>query len=89
MIDFVIAVVMGGAMGWLVSLIVGRSATIGMFWYILAGCTGSLLGRLLLGAVVGRGFQDQAYDWRLLVTAFVGAAALLAVLDMMQRRPLR
>lgn len=90
MLDFIIAIVMGGIMGWLASMVMGRDASMGIFWNILVGCVGSVLGRFLLGGLIGGGgLRGDAFDWRTLLTAFIGALILLAVVNLVQRGRLR
>ena len=90
MIDFIIAIVMGGVIGWLASLVMARDASMGIFWNILVGCIGSILGRFLLGNLIGGdGLRGDAFDWRSLLTAFIGAAILLAIANLVQRGRLR
>src|SRR3546814_4654277 len=48
MIDFIIALVMGGIIGWLASIVMRTDAQQGIFLNIIVGCIGSILGRLLL-----------------------------------------
>ena len=35
--DFIIAIVMGGIIGWLASLVMNRDASMGIFWNIIVG----------------------------------------------------
>ena len=54
MIDFIIALVMGGIIGWLASIVMRTDAQQGIFLNIVVGCIGSILGRLLLGGLTDR-----------------------------------
>lgn len=90
MIDFIVALVMGGIMGWLASKVMNRDASMGIFWNIVVGCVGSILGRFLLGSLIGGGhLRGDAFDWRTLVTSFLGALILLAIVNLVQRGRLR
>ncbi len=90
MIDFIIAIVMGGVMGWLASKVMSRDASMGIFWNIVVGCVGSTLGRFLLGRFIGGGhLRGDAFDWRTLLTSFVGAVILLGVVNLVQRGRIR
>ncbi|WP_428981619.1 GlsB/YeaQ/YmgE family stress response membrane protein [Novosphingobium album (ex Liu et al. 2023)] len=81
---------MGGIMGWLASKVMNRDASMGIFWNIVVGCVGSILGRFLLGQFIGGGqLRGDAFDWRTLVTAFIGALILLALANLVQRGRLR
>ena len=46
MISFIIAIVMGGIIGWLASIVMRTDAQQGIFLNIIVGCVGSILGRL-------------------------------------------
>ncbi|MDE8651623.1 GlsB/YeaQ/YmgE family stress response membrane protein [Novosphingobium sp. H3SJ31-1] len=88
--DFIVAIIMGGIMGWLASKVMNRDASMGIFWNIVVGCVGSILGRFLLGQFIGGGqLRGDAFDWRTLVTAFIGALILLALANLVQRGRLR
>ena len=90
MIDFIIALVMGGIIGWLASIVMRTDAQQGIFLNIIVGCVGSILGRLLLGGFLGGGhLRGDAFDWRTLVTAFAGAIILLAVVNLIRRGRVR
>ncbi|PKQ01118.1 MAG: GlsB/YeaQ/YmgE family stress response membrane protein [Alphaproteobacteria bacterium HGW-Alphaproteobacteria-13] len=88
--DFIIAIVMGGVIGWLASIVMRTDAQQGIFLNIIVGCVGSILGRLLLSGFIGGGrLRDNAFDWRTLVTAFIGAIILLAVVNLIRRGRVR
>jgi uncharacterized membrane protein YeaQ/YmgE (transglycosylase-associated protein family) len=90
MINIIIALIMGGIMGWLASMLMNRDASMGIFWNIVVGCIGSVLGRVLLSGVIGGGgLRADAFDWRTLLTAFIGAVILLAIMNLVQRGRVR
>jgi len=90
MIDLVIAIVMGGIMGWLASLVMRRDSSMGIVWNVLVGCAGSVLGRYLLAGMIGGGqLRGDAFDWRTLLTAFIGAVILLALVNLVERGRVR
>lgn len=90
MINLIIALVMGGVMGWLASVVMRRDASMGIFLNIVVGCVGSILGRFLLGGFIGGGhLRGDAFDWRTLLTAVLGAVVLLAVVNLFQRGRVR
>jgi uncharacterized membrane protein YeaQ/YmgE (transglycosylase-associated protein family) len=90
MINIIIALIMGGIMGWLASMVMNRDSSMGIFWNIVVGCIGSILGRFLLGGLIGGGhLQGDAFDWRTLLTAFLGAVILLAIINLVQRGRVR
>ena len=44
---WIIALIVGGIAGWLASLVMSRNSSMGIFWNIVVGCIGSLIGNLL------------------------------------------
>ncbi|MFV0645616.1 MAG: GlsB/YeaQ/YmgE family stress response membrane protein [Sphingomonadaceae bacterium] len=90
MLNFLIALVMGGFIGWLASLVMKRDASMGIFWNIIVGCVGSIIGRFLLGGLLGGGqLRDNAFSPMTLLTAFLGAVLLLAIVNLIKRGRLR
>lgn len=88
--DLIIALVMGGIMGWLASMVMNRDASMGIVMNVVVGCVGSILGRFLLGGLIGGGhLRGDAFDWRTLLTSFVGAVILLAVVNLIKRGRVR
>lgn len=87
---WIATIVLGGVAGWLASMVMNRDASMGIFWNIIVGCVGSILGRLLLGGLIGGGhLRGDAFDWRTLVTAFIGAIILLAIVNLIKRGRVR
>ena len=73
MIDFIIAIVVGGIIGWLASIVMRTDAQQGIFLNIIVGCIGSILGRFLLGGMIGGGhLRGDAFDPKTLLTGLSG-----------------
>jgi uncharacterized membrane protein YeaQ/YmgE (transglycosylase-associated protein family) len=88
--DVIIALIMGGIMGWLASMVMFRDASMGIIMNVIVGCLGSILGRFLLGGIIGGGhLRGDAFDWRTLLTSFLGAVILLAIVNLIQRGRVR
>lgn len=86
----VIALVMGGIMGWLASKLMGRDAQMGIVLNVIVGCVGSILGRFIFGSLLGGGgLRIDAFDPMTLLTSFVGAVVLLAIVNLFQRGRVR
>ena len=82
----ILALIMGGVMGWLASKVMNRDAQMGIFWNVIVGLVGSVLGHFLLGGLLGgRGLRNGAFDPLTLLTAFIGAVVLLAIVNLVQR----
>ncbi|ESZ85742.1 MAG: transglycosylase [Blastomonas sp. CACIA14H2] len=82
----ILALIMGGIMGWLASKVMNRDAQMGIFWNVVVGCIGSVLGRFLFGGLIGGGsLRADAFDPLTLLTSFLGAVILLAIVNLVQR----
>jgi len=87
---WILAIIMGGIMGWLASKVMKRDASMGIFWNIIVGCVGSIVGRFLFGGILGGGrLRDSAFDPMTLLTSFLGALLLLGIVNFVQRKRLR
>jgi len=87
MITFLLALVMGGVMGWLASIVMRRDASMGVLANIIVGCLGSMLGGWLFAALTGGtpNLRDAPFNPMTLLVAFGGAVVLLAILNLIQR----
>lgn len=86
---WIIALIVGGIAGWLASKIMGRDASMGIFWNIVVGCVGSLIGNALSGPLFGIRGSVREFSLTGLLIAFVGALVLLAIVNLVQRKRLR
>lgn len=90
MMDWIIAIVMGGVIGWVASVMMKTDAQQGIFLNIVVGCVGSILGRFLFGSFLGGGrLRDSAFDPMTLLSALLGALVLLGVVNLVKRGKLR
>jgi uncharacterized membrane protein YeaQ/YmgE (transglycosylase-associated protein family) len=89
--NFIIALIVGGIIGWLASKVMNTDAQQGIFMNIVVGCVGSLLGKFLAGAVLGMGGMGlrDGIDIPSLVVAFVGAIILLGIVNLIRRGSVR
>ena len=89
--NFIIALIVGGIIGWLASKVMNTDADQGIFLNIVVGCVGSLLGKFLAGAVLGMGGMGlrDGLDIPSLIVAFVGALILLAIVNFFRRGKIR
>ena len=86
---WIIALIVGGIAGWLASMMMNRDASMGIFWNIVVGCVGSVVGNALLRPLLGIGGTVQAFSLTGLIIAFVGAVVLLAIVNLVQRGRVR
>lgn len=85
---WIIALIVGGVAGWLASMVMNRDASMGIFWNIVVGCVGSVVGNLVANQF---GFAGSVQEFSLngLIIAVIGAVILLAVVNLVQRGRLR
>jgi uncharacterized membrane protein YeaQ/YmgE (transglycosylase-associated protein family) len=90
MLGFVWFIIMGGVIGWLASLLMRRDGSMGAIGNIIVGIVGSFIGNSVLSFLLGSGtIGAWPPDWSGVLGAFVGAAALLGVVNLIQRGNLR
>ena len=85
---WIIALVVGGVAGWLASLVMNRDASMGIFWNIVVGCVGSVVGNLIANQF-GYAGSVKEFSIQGLVIALVGALILLAIVNLVQRGRVR
>ena len=85
---WIIALIVGGVAGWLASMVMNRDASMGIFWNIVVGCVGSVIGNLIANqfGIVG---SVQEFSITGLIVAVVGAIILLGIVNLVQRGKLR
>ena len=88
--NLIIALIVGGIIGWLASLVMRTDAQQGILLNIVVGIVGSLLGSFLLGPLLGGGnIMSGAFDVRTLLVALLGAIILLAIVNLFRRGSVR
>lgn len=89
--NLIIALVVGGIIGWLASKVMNTDAQQGVFMNIVVGCVGSILGKFIAGRFFGMGGMGlrDGIDIPSLAVAFVGAILLLAVVNYFRRGSVR
>ncbi|HMO67333.1 MAG TPA: GlsB/YeaQ/YmgE family stress response membrane protein [Novosphingobium sp.] len=85
---WIVALIVGGIAGWLASMVMNRDASMGIFWNIVVGCVGSVIGNLIANQF---GFAGSVKEFSLqgLVIAVIGAVVLLGIANLVQRGRLR
>ena len=86
---WIIALIVGGIAGWLASIVMNRDASMGIFWNIVVGCVGSIVGNLIAGPLLGVSGSVQEFSLTGLVVAILGAVVLLGVMNLIQRGRVR
>lgn len=86
---WIIALIVGGVAGWLASKVMNRDASMGIFWNIVVGILGSVIGNLIAGPLLGINTSVQEFSIMGLVVAVVGAVVLLGIVNLVQRGRVR
>jgi uncharacterized membrane protein YeaQ/YmgE (transglycosylase-associated protein family) len=85
---WIVALIVGGIAGWLASIVMRRDSSMGIFWNIVVGCVGSVVGNAVarpLG-IVG---SVEEFSIKGLAIALVGAVILLGIVNLVQRGRVR
>ena len=88
----ILALIIGGIIGWLASIVMRTDAQQGILMNIIVGIVGSLIGSFLLGGFFGADgnlWSGDRPDGGTLLAAFVGAVLLLAVINLFRRGAVR
>lgn len=87
---YILLIVIGGILGWLASIVMRTDAQQGLLLNIVVGIIGSFIGNLVLSPLLGGGSIGQ---WPpsppALLTAFLGAVILLAIVNLVRRGRVR
>lgn len=85
---WIVALIVGGVAGWLASMVMNRDASMGVFWNIVVGCVGSVIGNVV-SQRFGIAGSVQEFSLTGLVVAFLGAVILLGIVNLVQRGRVR
>jgi uncharacterized membrane protein YeaQ/YmgE (transglycosylase-associated protein family) len=85
---WIVALIVGGIAGWLASMVMNRDKSMGIFWNIVVGCVGSVIGNLIARPL---GFAGSVQEFSLsgLIIAVVGAVVLLGIVNLVQEGSVR
>lgn len=86
---WIIAIIVGGIIGWIASMIMGRDASMGIFWNIIVGLIGALLGGWIGTALLGTGSTLTEFSLPGLLMSLLGAVVLLGIVNLIQRGRVR
>lgn len=88
--NFIIWLIVGGVIGWLASLLMKTDGQQGLFLNVVVGIVGAMLGGWFLSPLVGVGTINQDnFSLPALLVSFVGAAILLAIVNLFRRGAVR
>ena len=88
--NFIIWLVIGGIIGWLASMLMKTDGQQGIFLNVIVGIVGAMLGGWLISPLVGVGTINQDnFSLPAMGVSFVGAAILLAIVNLVRRGSVR
>ncbi len=85
----IISLIVGGIIGWLASIVMRTDAQQGVLLNIVVGLIGALLANLLIAPLFGGAASLSDFSPMGLVWSFVGAVALLAIVNLVRRGRVR
>ena len=86
MINLIVWLVAGAAIGWIASLVMHTDAQQGTLLNIVVGVVGALIAGLLLNQPT---INQSVFNLNALVISLIGAIVLLAVVNLVRRGRLR
>lgn len=85
--SFLLWLIVGGLLGWIASMVMGRNDQMGILLNVIVGIVGAFLGGLLLAPLFGTGTINQGdFSMGSLLVSLVGAIILLFVFGLFFRR---
>lgn len=84
--NFILWLILGGVIGWLASIVMKTNDQQGVFLNIVVGLIGAVLGGWLISPMVGVGTINQNdFSLAAMFVSFIGAAILLAIVNLVRR----
>ena len=88
--NIIIWLIVGGIVGWLASLLMKTDGQQGIFLNVIVGIVGAMIGGWFISPLVGVGTINQDnFSLPALLVSFIGAAILLAVVNLFRRGSVR
>ncbi|WP_448659238.1 GlsB/YeaQ/YmgE family stress response membrane protein [Sphingomonas sp. CJ99] len=84
----IIAIIVGGVIGWLASIVMRTDAQQGILLNIVVGIIGSFIGNIV-GGLFGSGATLTTFSAVGLLWSFIGACILLALINLARRGRVR
>ena len=86
---FIWALIIGGIVGWLASLIMRTDAQQGILLNVIVGIIGAFVGGWVISPMVGVGTISESINIASVLVSLVGAVILLAVVNLFRRGRVR
>lgn len=86
----IILLIVGGVIGWLASLVMRTDGQQGIILNVVVGIVGALIAGFLVTPLIGGApITSGSFDVMSLVSSFIGAIILLAVVNLFRRGSVR
>ena len=90
MMNVIVWLAVGGAIGWVASMVMNTDSQQGIFLNVVVGVVGALVAGWVISPLVGSGTINQGnFSMSSLVASLVGAVILLAVVNLFRRGAMR
>ena len=86
MINLIIWLVAGAAVGWVASMVMRTNAQQGAILNIVVGIVGAMIGGYLIG---GSTINQSVFSLNALLVSLIGAVILLAIVNLVRRGAVR
>lgn len=87
---FISWIVIGGLIGWIASKIMNTDAQQGIVLNVVVGIVGAVIGGWLITPLIGVGTINQdAFSVPAMLVSLLGAAILLAIVNLVRRGSIR
>lgn len=84
--NFILWLILGGVIGWLASIVMKTNDQQGVFLNVVVGLIGAVLGGWLISPLVGVGTINQNdFSLAAMFVSFIGAAILLAIVNLLRQ----
>ena len=88
--NIIVWLIVGGIVGWLASMLMKTDGQQGIFLNVIVGIVGAMIGGWFISPLVGVGTINQDnFSLPALLVSFIGAAILLAVVNLFRRGSVR
>ncbi len=88
--NIIIWLIVGGVIGWLASIVMKTDGQQGLILNVVVGIVGAMVGGWQISPLVGAGTINQDnFSLPAMLVSFVGAAILLAVVNLVRRGSVR
>lgn len=88
--NIIILLVVGGIIGWLASIVMRTDGQQGISLNIVVGIVGAILAGFIITPLIGGApITEGAFDIMSLISSFLGAVVLLAIVNLFRRGRVR